>query len=326
MRLFVADDEMEVVEGISTLIDWEGNGIELVGYAMDGEEALNSIKNLKPDILIIDIRMPKLDGLEVIEKAQREGLRFKSIILSGYDDFYFAKKAIELKSFGYLLKPCRPEEILKEVLKARQELEKERERENTLKEFLEYYYKTLPVIKERLLSEVLYGIRTYVDVKEDFARYNVDFPYQKYCIVLMKIETEAQNESELEAYKLACADVIRKRAGEMRIEVIRDREEIAILINSEEELKKDTIENFLKDVKQEMQRVLKVFAYFGVGKWVEGLDRIKYSYYQAKEALELKLFAEEFDAVFYEEIYPYKDNIYYYPFEEEREIINSVFL
>ncbi|MBE3579873.1 MAG: response regulator, partial [Caldanaerobacter subterraneus] len=63
MKLFIADDEVEVVEGILTLIDWKGNGIELVGYAMDGEEALYKIKSLKPDIVLIDIRMPKLDGL-----------------------------------------------------------------------------------------------------------------------------------------------------------------------------------------------------------------------------------------------------------------------
>ncbi|AAM25484.1 two-component system response regulator YesN [Caldanaerobacter subterraneus subsp. tengcongensis MB4] len=324
MKLFIADDEVEVVEGILTLIDWKGNGIELVGYAMDGEEALYKIKSLKPDIVLIDIRMPKLDGLEVIEKAQGEGIRFKSIILSGYDDFYFAKKAIELKSFSYLLKPCRPEEILKEVLKAREDIEKEIEKENTLKEFINYYNDTLPVIRERVLSEVLYRVRSSSEVAEDFVKYKIDFPYKKYCVVLMKIEIEAQNEIE-EAYKLACADVIRKKAGDMKIEVIRDREEIAILINSEEEFKKESIEGFLNDVKSEIYDKLEVRAYFGIGKWVEGADKIKYSYYQAKEALELKFFAEEFDAIFYEDIWPHQDNLYY-PVNEEREIINSVIL
>jgi two-component system response regulator YesN len=315
---------VEVVEGISTLIDWKGNGIELVGCAMDGEEALNKIKSLKPDIVLIDIRMPKLDGLEVIERAQEEGIKFKSIILSGYDDFYFAKKAIELRSFSYLLKPCKPEEILKEVLKAKEDIEKEIEKENTLKEFINYYNDTLPLIRERVLGEVLYGTRTYHEVEKDFEKYKIHFRYKKYCIILMKIEVEAEGEIE-EAYKLACVDVVKRKAKGMSVEVIRDREGIAILINSEEELKKESIEKFLNEVRREIYDKFEVNAYFGIGRWMEGLDKIKYSYYQAREALELKFFAEEFDAIFYEDIWPHQSN-FYYPVNEEREIINSVIL
>lgn len=76
-KLLIADDEPEVIEGISTLVDWESNGIKIVGCATNGEEALEKIRMLCPDIVLIDIKMPKLDGLQVIEYAKKKGIYLK---------------------------------------------------------------------------------------------------------------------------------------------------------------------------------------------------------------------------------------------------------
>lgn len=117
-KLIIIDDEKEQVEGIRSVINWQKYDIEICGVAYDGKSGLNAIKELSPDVAIIDIRMPSINGLELIERINDLDDNIQTIILSGYDDFYYAQKAIELKAFDYLLKPCKPEEILEVVLEA----------------------------------------------------------------------------------------------------------------------------------------------------------------------------------------------------------------
>ena len=106
IKILLADDEIEARDNIIQYIDWAANGLELVGAAGDGEEALQMIRRLKPDIAILDIYMPKLSGIQVIEHCRAELEQQPAfIIVSGYNDFTYAQQAIRLKVEEYLLKP-----------------------------------------------------------------------------------------------------------------------------------------------------------------------------------------------------------------------------
>lgn len=85
--VFIADDELIIRQGIKCIIDWEQLGFEIIGEASNGEDALNFILSKKPDLVLMDIRMPKMLGLEVVENARKRGFNGKVIILSGYTDF-----------------------------------------------------------------------------------------------------------------------------------------------------------------------------------------------------------------------------------------------
>lgn len=128
LKLLIADDEEDIRKGIRNNVDWEANGIIICGEAEDGDEALGIIKEKNPDILIIDIRMPGTNGLEVLEAIYTSRRSIRSIILSGYDDFTYAQKAIKLGASDYLLKPCRSKDILESVLKIKAKIEAEKER------------------------------------------------------------------------------------------------------------------------------------------------------------------------------------------------------
>ncbi|MCI1722708.1 MAG: response regulator [Lachnospiraceae bacterium] len=117
IKLFLAEDETVMREGIKKHIDWEKEGIEFAGEAGDGEIAYPMILNLKPDILITDIKMPFMDGLQLIELVKKELPDLHVIILSGYDDFSYAQKAITLGASEYLLKPISPSKLLETVRK-----------------------------------------------------------------------------------------------------------------------------------------------------------------------------------------------------------------
>lgn len=115
ISVFLCEDEFVVREGIKNLIDWNGNGYEFVGEASDGELALPMIRELKPDILITDIKMPFMDGLTLAGIVREELPDVEIVILSGYEEFEYAKAGIKLGVAQYLTKPISAEDLLREL-------------------------------------------------------------------------------------------------------------------------------------------------------------------------------------------------------------------
>lgn len=115
LKLIIADDERIIRESISTLIDWESLGIELIGLCSDGIEAYNMILDECPDIVLTDIRMPGLSGLELIERISQTDLNIQFVLLSGFGEFEYAKQAMKYKVHHYLLKPCNEEQIIESM-------------------------------------------------------------------------------------------------------------------------------------------------------------------------------------------------------------------
>ena len=105
MKVFLVDDEIAIRENLRNSFPWEEKGYQLVGEAPDGEMALPMLRDLNADILLTDIRMPFMDGIKLCEEVQRTMPWVERIILSGYDDFTYARKAISLGVKEYLLKP-----------------------------------------------------------------------------------------------------------------------------------------------------------------------------------------------------------------------------
>lgn len=172
-KLLIVDDEIEIIEGLKTIIDWEMHGIELCGDADNGVAALEIIQEFSPDIIMMDIRMPILNGLELLEKISDQNIKIKSIILSGYDDFYYAQKAINLKASAYLLKPCRPDDILKAVLKIKAILDDEKAQEKLLHNFRQQFKENRPIENEKLL-------RTEKEKTNILIKFAIDFIKDNY--------------------------------------------------------------------------------------------------------------------------------------------------
>lgn len=114
-RAIIADDEINILEGISKVVLNSGLGIEIVGTAQDGEAALTLFQKNLPDLIIIDINMPKLSGLECIEKIKQLKSDVIILIVSSYDNFSYAQQAISLKVNSYILKPIDEEKLIEEI-------------------------------------------------------------------------------------------------------------------------------------------------------------------------------------------------------------------
>jgi two-component system response regulator YesN len=156
--LLIADDERTIREGIAKSIDWESIGISSVLLASDGKAAYNAILDQKPDIAIIDIKMPELTGIEVISLAKKNGVKLEFIIISGYGEFDYAREAIRNNVRNYILKPCSISEIAESVRRIVETMEQEQTIEQErlkLKKNLDLLF---PQASEQLFREYIAGL------------------------------------------------------------------------------------------------------------------------------------------------------------------------
>lgn len=105
LRVVLVDDEVTILEGFKKLFNWDKYGCEVVGEAMDGAIALNMADALAPDLMIVDINIPIISGLEVVKILHEKYPEMQFIIVSGYDDFEYCREALRLKIVDYVLKP-----------------------------------------------------------------------------------------------------------------------------------------------------------------------------------------------------------------------------
>jgi len=148
-RVLIVDDEPMVRKRLKTIIDWEQVGFCLVGEACDGEEGLELVKKRNPDLVITDIRMPVINGLELIQKAKEENPFLQAAILSGYNDFEYAQEAMKYGVKHYLLKPIEKDKLLQVLEKIREEISSTRTLHHQLQE-------SMQVLRGKWLLEVLH--------------------------------------------------------------------------------------------------------------------------------------------------------------------------
>lgn len=150
-KVMIADDEKNIVEGLCRLIDWEGEGCRIVATASNGVQALEQIQELDPDIVISDIRMPLMSGLEMIERAS-EVSHARFIIISGYSDFEYARKCLSLNVFSYLLKPVDEDELLQSLRSLQQAVNADRHASSAQDIAFREYMEWMPKDEEEALS------------------------------------------------------------------------------------------------------------------------------------------------------------------------------
>ena len=139
--IILVDDEEEVRKSIIKQIDWESAGFKVVGDAENGEDALEKIEVLEPDVVLTDIRMPYMDGLTLAERVRQKYPSMKIVIFSGYDDFEYAKQAIKLNVTEYILKPVNVEELTAILQKIKANLDQEIEQKRNVNLLRENYIK-----------------------------------------------------------------------------------------------------------------------------------------------------------------------------------------
>lgn len=157
-KVLIVDDEPIIRKGLKNIIDWNSMECEICGEASDGKDGMNLIDEVKPDIVITDIKMPGVDGLSMIKETKNIIPDGKIVILTGFRDFEYIQEAIKLGAFDYLLKPSRIEDINSVLKKAVEELKSQRCKDEEFENLKNEFKSKIPVLRQKLLYDIMYKI------------------------------------------------------------------------------------------------------------------------------------------------------------------------
>ena len=189
-KMILVDDEEDVRVSIEKKVDWASLGFELVGSANNGEEALELTESRHVDVVLTDIQMPFMDGLTLCQKVKENYKNTKVVLYSGFDDFEFARKAIHLEAEEYLLKPIGARDLEKVFRRLKDNLDKEFDERRNVENLFDYYQKSLPMMREQLITGILEGKVSEAQARNMMEPYGMDFSAPYYAVALIGADFE----------------------------------------------------------------------------------------------------------------------------------------
>jgi two-component system, response regulator YesN len=213
-KVFFVEDEIITREGIRDNVDWQASGFEFCGEATDGEMALPLLRTAQPDVLITDIKMPFMDGLQLSKIVRERMPRVKIIILSGHDEFEYAQKAISLGITDYLLKPVTVQKLQTVLQKLSGQLDQERKEEADLKKLQEQVQDNCAMLSERLLFKLVLGAVSPAEAAEMGQTLGFELTARHYLVVILKLEfgdrTEQYDHDEYQQVQRVLTELVRQ--------------------------------------------------------------------------------------------------------------------
>lgn len=288
VKVFLAEDEFTIREGIKKRIAWEENGFQFVGEADNGETAYSQIREEKPDILITDIRMPFMDGLELSRRLRRDLPDLKILILSGYDHFSYARQAIQIGVAEYLLKPVTAGRLLESLLEIKKGLEEEWEQKKFLQTFRQEREENERILRYQFFNEMVSGRYTSEELQKKSEDMGILLHAKMYNLVFFKLsKAEFENETEYQDKMAAMNQMVEECFLQKRGVIYFDRitEGAALLAKGDtpEELSA-VIEKSVKEIERISSGEPGCSHFISVGKAVQSLGAIADCYYDANKA------------------------------------------
>lgn len=291
MKIFLVEDEVVIRKAIKNSIDWEKEGYQFVGEASDGELAYPMILKEKPDILITDIKMPFMNGLELSRMIKQELPDIKILILSGYDDFEYAKEAIQIGVTDYLLKPISSEKLLQVLQKLNEQIKQEREERELLKSYQEETKEKGNIERQKFFNRIIRGEISFGSAIQVGKEYGIDLSAQCYNILLFKVFSAIGQEVSSEEIWSVCENIEHQVSNLDGVYSFRrGADGWAFLLSADNEEQMELRQKGLCILLKDRMSSEKRMEYFGgIGKSVERIRNLKQSYHMAE-----KNFAERF--------------------------------
>ena len=301
LKMLVVDDQTNELEGITGILKWNSLGIEIAGFAHNGQEGLEKALSLKPDIVITDVVMPHLDGLAMIEEIRKLLPNVKFIVSSCHDEFNYARSAIDLNAFGYILKPLIADDLNKTVLKVIEQCNHEKQRAMADEVMEKQLNESLPLLKDKFLTGIIFGMYTdWDDVWNDanFLQLRL-IRDMSFCVLYLEVDdfkqiTEKYSPKNKQLLLLNIRNIVQehldgKQSGyivpvdECRFAVIMTlRNGNSIMPN-----RKDLME-IINSMVGELKQRLGLSFTVGVGSTVDTICELEVSYKSAVDAARLK--------------------------------------
>lgn len=293
-NLMIVDDEINTINGLKKHINWASFDINIVATASRGNEALEKIYKYKPHIVISDIKMPELTGLEVAKIIMQDMPNTKFLFVSGYDDMEFINSAFAVNATNYILKPINLaslEECIKQIIEKLKSEEKEKE--NTLKVETQMFY-SIPLLQDNFFNKLLCGEMYNKDIREQLELLNLDFePEKNFFAIIADIDDykktfAPQSEINQNNSNFAILNVSKELLSEVcKVYVMRNTFDKAIFIVQAERY--EIFYPVLQDIQKKIMEILSISLTIGVGEKAVGLENLSKSYVSALNAVSKKI-------------------------------------
>ncbi|MEM1502571.1 response regulator [Domibacillus sp. 8LH] len=277
-RIVIVDDDRIIRRSLSTAIPWKEHGFELAGEAADGEKGLALIKETNPQIVISDIKMPYMDGLEMAGKIKEMNTGIKVILLTGFEDFSFAQKAISVRAFDYLLKPVNRDCLLQKAKEARAEWEKEQNDRRQLDDHL-------PMRRQHFIRALLYKKVDSTGLEDQIRELGLALHSPVLAVLLVKLDEPVHQQSGNKRIKKRILSLAEQHFPASAITEMRPGEFAVIWpIPADMENWTMQIEAFQSTIRGSLHTSVTVTA----GGLCDELQRISDAYSEASAAMEFR--------------------------------------
>ena len=187
--ILLVDDEEEVIQAIIRKINWEELGFSVVGYADNGIKALEMIEESQPDVVMTDIKMPYMDGMELCSHIRREYPAMKIVLFTGFDEFEYAKEAVHLEVEEYILKPVNSVELINIFTKLKIKLDQEISERRSMEKLEHYYTESLPLLQANFCSTLIEGRIHEDELQKYLSDYQISLPGPLYCCLVIHMSS-----------------------------------------------------------------------------------------------------------------------------------------
>lgn len=286
IKIFLVEDEFVVRDGIKNNVDWEGHGYIFCGEASDGELAYPLIKKLQPDIIITDIKMPFMDGLELSRLIKKEFPKMEIIILSGFAEFEYARQAIKLGIASYLNKPIDGEELIKAVDQLSEKIKRAKSEELLKSKYEQENEENRRKELSNLFNKLCSPVSSTSEIMKDAEALSIDLSAISYSVILLRTQSVNHSVGEYSGSMVRLDEKLGAIANGKRCLVFdRGVEGKAIIVmgDSEEELEHSE-ETLLKELKDAFSEYPNIKYFAAVGNCVGRLSDISKSYESASRA------------------------------------------
>ena len=304
LRCIILDDEHLIRELLKRTIDWNRHQLTLAAEAESAMEAMEQVEEEHPDLLIVDICIPVINGIEFSRQVLTKYPHLKIIILTGHDDFEYARQSLKIGVSDFLLKPINPEEInstIEKVCNCISENKRQLREYDHIKKQLE---DNRPFLKERFLTDLLRGNLSQKDIREKMEYYAISFNSDNFQTAIIEPVSLKKRETEEDSLLLEFQSIeyISRFIGrENEILILRGDKERIILINNNPNL---FTSDFYETIKDNLIRSFNCSVTIGVGGGKKGVDSLPVSYDEAAKALEYKLVEGKNTVITFSEIVP----------------------
>lgn len=275
-KVLIIDDEPAVRRGIANIIEWGKYGYIICGMAEDGLSGLEKIKSLKPDLVLVDVKMPRMDGLELIQRLYKEKSEVRIIILSGYAQFEYAQKALAYGVDAYLLKPVDEVELITLVKKIYEQLVESNSSEELNK-------KRVALSTEKIIENIVIGHLNFEEIMKLNSQYSLSFPWDEYQVMVVGVNDEMIVNKDIKAQINSAINKFIARYGKGH--TFSTNNHMGMLFS------KDLLsvnDNLLIALRNEIKLKTNQSFTISIGKVVKEVEDIKSSYMQALDLLKNK--------------------------------------